>query len=130
MFIAALALSVAVSTAPTQSAYTGTEPIRVASCSLAPAAPDLSLPWGASALADSASTAISFVNEAPATVASVTFAVSDGRTTREIVDKGIFSSGVAIDHSFATPEFQSDLRDVSCSVKSVAFTDGSVWQAQ
>ena len=41
MFIASLALSAAVATAPAQAAYTGIEPIRVASCSLEPAAASL-----------------------------------------------------------------------------------------
>jgi hypothetical protein len=56
--------------------------------------------------------------------------VSDGRTTSRIVDKGTFSSGVAIDHNFITPQFQDDLGNVTCSVQAVAFTDGSTWQAQ
>jgi hypothetical protein len=60
----------------------------------------------------------------------VTFDVSDGRTTSRIVDKGTFSSGVAIDHNFITPQFQDDLSNVTCSVQAVAFTDGSTWQAQ
>jgi len=130
MFIASLALSAAVATAPVQYAYTGTSPVSVASCSLEPAAPAISFPFGPPSVSGSASTAISFENEAPATVASVTFAVTDGRTTSQIVDKGTFSSGVSIDHSFITPEFQNDVSDVTCSVQSVAFTDGSTWQAQ
>ena len=41
MFIASLALAAAFTTAPTQSAYTGIEPVRVASCSVTPAAPTI-----------------------------------------------------------------------------------------
>ena len=130
MFIASLALSAAVATAPTQYAYTGTAPVQVASCSVTPAAPTLSLPYAPASTAGAASTIISFVNQAPSAVASVTFDVSDGRTTSQIIDKGTFSSGVSIDHSFITPEFQNTAGDVTCSVKSVAFTDGSTWQAQ
>ncbi|MGC2130112.1 MAG: hypothetical protein WA629_08450 [Candidatus Aquilonibacter sp.] len=130
MFIVPLALSAAFSMAPTQSAYTGIEPVRVASCALEPAAPAIDLPYSPAVASGAASTVISFVNEAPATVASVTFDVSDGRTTSQIVDKGTFSSGVAIDHRFITPEFGNNLSGLSCSVKSVAFTDGSLWQAQ
>jgi hypothetical protein len=130
MFIAALALSAAVATAPTQTAYSGVEPIRVASCSLEPKAASLTLPYGPFGIPTGSSMAISFVNEAPATVASVTFDVSDGRTTSQIVDQGTFSSGVTIDHRFTTPQFQNDVNEVTCSVKSVAFTDGSLWQAQ
>ncbi|MGD0967663.1 MAG: hypothetical protein ABR949_05185 [Candidatus Aquilonibacter sp.] len=132
MFIAALALSAAVAATPVQYAYTGNSPVTVASCALEPAAPAFSLPYygGGSAPGGAASTAISFENEAPATVSSVTFDVSDGRTTSRIVDKGTFSSGVAIDHNFITPQFQDDLGNVTCSVQAVAFTDGSTWQAQ
>lgn len=130
MFIASLALSTAVATAPTQSAYMGIQPIRVASCSLESAVPGFALPYSPPETAGAASTTISFVNQAPAAVASVTFAVSDGRTTSQIVDKGTFSSGIAINHSFLTPEFQGDLSDVTCAVTSVAFADGSRWQAQ
>lgn len=114
----------------TQSAYTGIEPVRVASCSVTPASPALSLPFGTTEAPQVAQTAISFVNQAQGAIAAVTFNVSDGRTTSQIVDKGTFSSGVAIDHSFITPEFGNDLSDLSCSVQSVAFTDGSTWQAQ
>jgi hypothetical protein len=130
MFIASLALSAAIAAAPTQTAYTGNAPIRVASCALEAAVPGFYLPYGPFASPTGASTTISFINQAPATVASVTFAVSDGRTTDQIVDKGTFSSGVTIDHQFITPQFQDDLTDVTCSVNSVAFTDGSIWQAQ
>jgi hypothetical protein len=130
MFIASLALAAAFTTAPTQSAYTGIEPVRVASCSVTPAAPTISLPFGMAEAPQVAQTAISFVNLAPRAIAAVTFDVSDGRTTSQIVDRGTFSSGVAIDHSFTTPEFGGDLSGVSCSVASVAFTDGSIWQAQ
>ena len=130
MFIAALALAATVAAAPVQTAYTGSEPVRVASCSLTPAAPAIPMPYGPFSTPTGASTAISFVNQAPATVSAVTFVVSDGRTTSQIVDKGTFSSGIAIDHSFITPEFQNDVSNVTCSVKSVAFTDGSLWQAQ
>jgi hypothetical protein len=132
MFITALALSAAVAATPVQYAYTGTSPVTVASCALQPSAPSFSLPYygGGQTPASAGSTAISFENEAPATVSSVTFDVSDGRTTSRIVDKGTFSSGVAIDHSFITPQFQDDLSNVTCAVQAVAFTDGSSWQAQ
>ncbi|HTV93519.1 MAG TPA: hypothetical protein VMG98_12465 [Verrucomicrobiae bacterium] len=131
MFATSLALALALANAPgTQYAYTGTAPVTVASCALEPAPPALSLPYSPPSAAGEASTAISFENEAPATVASVTFDVSDGRTTSRIVDRGAFSSGVAIDHSFFTPQFQDDLGNVTCSVQAVAFTDGSTWQAQ
>jgi hypothetical protein len=130
MLITSLALTAAMAAAPTQSAYTGIQPIAVASCALEPGTPDLSLPYGLPSLSGDALIAISFMNEAPATVGSVTFDVSDGRTTSQIVDKGTFSRGVAIDHSYDTPQFQNGANDLTCSVKSVAFADGSLWQAQ
>jgi hypothetical protein len=130
MFITFLALSAAIAAAPTQSAYTGIQPVQVASCSVTAASPAISVPFGTTEAPQVAQTAISFVNQAPSAIAAVTFSVSDGRTTSQIVDKGTFSSGVAIDHSFVTPEFGNDLAGVSCSVQSVAFTDGSTWQAQ
>ncbi|HUN29730.1 MAG TPA: hypothetical protein VMV65_07970 [Alphaproteobacteria bacterium] len=130
MLFASLALSAAVATAPAQIAYSGTAPVRVASCSVTQASPALYNPFGTNGAAQAAETAISFVNQAPGAVSAVTFSVSDGRTTSRIVDKGTFSSGVAINHSFITPEFGDELGGVSCSVESVAFTDGSIWQAQ
>ncbi|MGA7572313.1 MAG: hypothetical protein WBG27_03710 [Candidatus Aquilonibacter sp.] len=130
MFFASLALSAAVATAPSQSAYTGIQPVRVASCVLEPAAPSLDLAYSPFSAQGEASTVISFVNQAPATIASVTFDVSDGRTTSRIIDKGTFSNGVAIEHSFVTPELGNDPAGLSCSVSSVAFKDGSLWQAQ
>jgi hypothetical protein len=130
MFIASLALSAAFTTMPAQYAYAGAAPVRVASCTLDSAA-SAYLPFGPFNAPSGSSTVISFVNEAPATVSSVTFNVTDGRTTSQIVDRGTFSNGVAIEnHRFTTPEFQNDTNDVSCSVTSVAFTDGSIWQAQ
>ncbi|HTU71139.1 MAG TPA: hypothetical protein VMF11_12580 [Candidatus Baltobacteraceae bacterium] len=130
MFIASLLLAAGLSPAPPQTAYTGIEPVRVASCALDAADPSIAYPFGPAVPAGVSSTAISFVNTDQRPIASVVFTVSDGRTTSRIVDKGTFSSGVEIDHSFATPEFGDDLGSVQCSVASVAFADGSIWQAQ
>ncbi|HTZ56272.1 MAG TPA: hypothetical protein VMB20_14560 [Candidatus Acidoferrum sp.] len=130
MFITSLLLSATVAVvAPTQSAYTSTDPIQIASCSVAET-PAVVLPWGGQATSGSPEAQISFVNTDSRPVSSVVFAVSDGRGTSQIVDKGTFSNGIEINHRFLTPEFAYALGDLTCKVQSVAFADGSTWQAQ
>jgi hypothetical protein len=130
MLIASLLLFAAVATAPPQTAYTGIEPVRVASCTLDVADPSIAFPFGATLPLGTSSTAISFVNEEQRPIASVVFAVSNERTTSRIVDKGTFSKGVEIDHTFTTPEFGDLSGPLRCTVQSVAFADGTTWQAQ
>ncbi|HUA08672.1 MAG TPA: hypothetical protein VMA98_05305 [Candidatus Acidoferrales bacterium] len=130
MFIASLLLSAALErTQPTQSAYTSANPIQVAACSVSQS-PLLDLPFGSGSTAGGAETAISFVNTGSAPVTSVVFAVSEGNQTTRIVDKGTFSNGITVKHTYLTPEFGYALGDVSCNVQSVAFADGTTWQAQ
>ena len=134
MFIASLALSAAVATAPAQAAYTGIEPVRVAVVrTRARRSRAIDLPYGLFNRAQRViETAISFVNDRlRPLIASVTFDVTDGRTKQPDRRQGTFSNGVAIEPSrFVTPEFGNALSDVTCTVKSVAFADGSIWQAQ
>ncbi|HTX56861.1 MAG TPA: hypothetical protein VMD47_07135 [Candidatus Acidoferrales bacterium] len=130
MFIASLLLSAALdAAAPTQSAYLSTSPVQVAACSI-DETPAVDLPFGSGLPESDPQTAISFVNTDQRPISSVVFEVSDGTHTSRIVDKGTFSTGIAINHSYATPEFGYALGGVNCKVQAVAFADGSTWQAQ
>jgi hypothetical protein len=126
MFIESLLLSAALSSP--QTAYTATAPVSVASCALN-FTPNIPQPFGAST-PGTESLSISFVNQDSKSISSVAFNVSDGNTTSRIVDKGTFSNGVQINHEYAAPQFGADVSDVTCSIQSVAFADGSTWQAQ
>jgi len=126
MIFAPLALIASLAGSPADTAYSN-QPIQVAGCSVASSAPLSNLP-GLS-VPYSSNLTIAFTNTSPKTVKSVTFAVNDGRSTSNIVDAGTFSSNVRIEHDFVTPQLIGE-SDVACSVQSVAFSDGSTWQAQ
>ncbi len=125
MFTAPLLLIAALSGAPATTAYTAVAPIAISACTLQSELPQAN--FAGLDIPTVNAVAISFVNRNEKAISSVSFDVSDGRTTNRIVDTGTFSTGTAIDHSFSTPSL-SDA--VSCSVRSVAFADGSTWQAQ
>ena len=127
---ASLLLSAALDASqPAQSAYTSVNPIQVASCSISQT-PAWESFFGYSTSAGTPETAISFVNTKQTAVTSVVFEVTEGNRSSRIVDKGNFSNGVTINHTYETPELGASLGDVSCAVQSVAFADGSTWQAQ
>jgi hypothetical protein len=68
---------------------------------------------------------IAFVNTANVPATSVTFVVQSGNQTRTIVDKGTFSAGTRIVHTFdESPEFADA---TSVRVQSVTFADGNTW---
>ncbi|HTJ24970.1 MAG TPA: hypothetical protein VMA36_02295 [Candidatus Limnocylindria bacterium] len=69
---------------------------------------------------------ISFVNTANVPAKSVEFAVRAGKHTCLIVDKGTFSPGTRITHTFLqSPELENAS---SVSIRKVTFADGSSWQ--
>jgi hypothetical protein len=69
--------------------------------------------------------AIAFVNTANVPATSVTFVVQSGHQTRTIVDKGTFSTGTRIVHTF---DENRDFADpTSVRVQSVTFADGNTW---
>ena len=70
---------------------------------------------------------ISFVNTGNEPISSVAFAVNQDGKTSTILDRGTFSPGVAISH-YWRGDREAD--DVSCSVNSVLFADGSSWTNQ
>jgi hypothetical protein len=115
---------VAALTAQQNTAYASTSPIQVAACDASVASttaagfPGISVPAASSV-------SIAFVNQNQKTVKSVTFNVNGA----SVVDAGTFSPGVTIKHEFVSPQLLGD-SDATCSVQSVAFADGSVWQAQ
>ncbi len=69
---------------------------------------------------------IRFVNNGPTPISSVAFDVSEDGKKTTIVDRGTFSPGVAIAHTFRG-EMYGD--EASCNVASVLFADGSAWMA-
>lgn len=110
-----------------QTAYTSQNPINVASCSVQPVTAPVPFSNG---IPTSGSLSISFQNQNEEPVTSVAFNVSDGSTTQKIVETGTFSKGVTIEKNEDAPAFIADYGAVNCTVASVAFADGSVWQAQ
>jgi hypothetical protein len=128
MLIAPLMLAAVTATQPfAQTAYSGTQPVQVASCDLMPGPVTGDYYFSGMHLPGGAAIRVSFVNRASQPIASVNFAVSDGTLTQQIVDTGTFSRGVTIDHTFTAVAFSGP---VNCAVRSVAFADGSTWQAQ
>jgi hypothetical protein len=57
----------------------------------------------------------------------VTFLVSNGHDTQSIVDKGIFSPGVQIKHTFPIANALGEFSDATCEVAQVDFADRSAW---
>ncbi|HTV91239.1 MAG TPA: hypothetical protein VMG98_00835 [Verrucomicrobiae bacterium] len=69
---------------------------------------------------------IRFVNGGTTPVSSVSFAVTEDGKTSTILDRGTFSPGVTISHTFRNEPFAFE---ASCRVQSVLFADGSAWMA-
>ncbi|MGA8841925.1 MAG: hypothetical protein WB491_15660 [Candidatus Aquilonibacter sp.] len=69
---------------------------------------------------------VRFVNTGTTPVSSVAFAVDEDGTTSTIQDRGTFSPGVTISHTFRAPTYTYG---ASCKVASVLFADGSAWMA-
>ena len=81
--------------------------------------------YGIEFIPQSGEATISFVNTGNVPAKSVEFAVRSGHRTHIIVDKGTFSPGVKIVHTFNEgPPFP---RSSSVEVRSVTFADGSTW---
>jgi hypothetical protein len=74
---------------------------------------------------DSSDVTIAFVNTANVAATSVEFTIRSGKRTKVVVDKGTFSPGTRIVHTFsAAPEFDDTS---SVHVRAVTFADGSSW---
>ena len=77
---------------------------------------------------------IEFTNESSATADLVNFAVDSNGSRFVIRDVGTFSPGVSIKHMFRNGAGQAFVLpaliapNVTCSVQSVRFTDGTVWR--
>jgi hypothetical protein len=69
---------------------------------------------------------VKFSNTTNKQISAVTFDVTDGNQTKQVVDAGKFSPGILIAHSLELPVSDSD--DISCRVSSIAFSDGSTWR--
>jgi hypothetical protein len=70
---------------------------------------------------------ISFVDTAPVAATKVVFAVRSGGHTCFIVDKGTFSPGTRITHSF--PRSAELDNASSIEVRKVTFADGTTWES-
>jgi hypothetical protein len=128
MFITAVAVITATVQPTVAQAQTADAPVRIASCSVAPAYEmtsfgDRDVP----ASSGGASVWIALENRSSATVTDVTLLLErpDGATT--ITDSGQFSSGASIRHRLGPfVNLQGD--ETACSLYSVRFDDGTVWQ--
>ena len=109
--------------------YTSARPVDVKSCALEPDPTTLTNEFAIRA-SGAEWVSISFVNEGPKPVASISFDVTDGQRTSRIVDTGTFSSGVAINHQLDAPGFPNANSSVRCTLESVSFADGTAWQAR
>ena len=124
MFIPTLFLASALEATPPAVGYASMQPVRISSCALR-SDPTTLTNLFAVRYSGADSVEISFTNEDVKPITSVAIDVSDGSLTRRVEDHGTFSSGVQIDHRFAAHEFA--LGDVTCSVQSVAYADGTSW---
>jgi hypothetical protein len=68
---------------------------------------------------------IAFLNTANVPATSVTFVVQSGSQTQILVDKGTFSPGTRIVHTFDESPFFADTTSVR--VQGVTFADGNTW---
>lgn len=127
--LAALAADLAApASAQTQAAFTN-DPIAIQGFSA-----DSDFPPLGSAVRDgidirpnSSDVTISFINTASIPAKSVEFTIRSGNRTKVIVDKGTFSPGTRIVHTFtAAPEFDDTS---SVHVEAVTFADGSTWSS-
>jgi hypothetical protein len=126
MLVAPLLLASTLVAQSSTQAYSSTVPVQVSACELSPSPVAVDAFDGIRA-PGAGSLRVAFVNRSAKTISSVQFAVSDGQATANVVDAGTFSRDITIDHTFIAPALSSD---VSCSVQSIAFADGTTWQAQ
>lgn len=102
--------------------FTAAPPVRVVSCSIL--TPTV-IPTGADAgtmTVGGYGLQVRFMDMQVMPVSRVTFRLSDGSS---VVDAGIFSSDVLIDHVLSLPQTQAD----TCSVASVTLANGETWTA-
>ena len=109
--------------------YTSARPVDVKSCALEPDPTTLTNEFAIRA-SGAEWVSISFVNEDSKPVTSVSFDVTDGHKTSRLVDRGTFSSGVAINHLFDARQFPNANSSVTCTLDSVSFADGTEWEAK
>lgn len=129
LFITAVAaITATVQPIAAQAQPTADAPVQIASCSVAPAYEmtsfgDRDVP-GSSA---GASVWIALENRSPGTVTDVTLLLErpDGAVT--ITDSGQFASGVPIRRRLG-PFVNLEGNETACSLYSVRFDDGTVWQ--
>jgi hypothetical protein len=101
-----------------------TNPVAVSNCSVSAEAASISS--GDSPLYEVIGSLlqIRFVNNGATPISSVAFAVTEDGKTSTILDRGTFSPGVTISHSFRAPTYTYG---ATCRVESVLFADGSAW---
>lgn len=78
---------------------------------------------------DSGYITLKFVNTRKVAATRVTFSASNGRYMQNIVDKGTFSSGVQINHTFAIISGLSELSSANWKVAEVDFADSTAWHS-
>ena len=70
---------------------------------------------------------VAFINTNAVKATSVTFAVTDGGRSQDIVDRGTFAQGTTIEHSFREYDTSAG-HNAKCTVSKVDFADGSSWR--
>jgi hypothetical protein len=104
------------------------DPIRIARVADDPSASTRLFDWGSAGLTIGTDdyTTVSFVNDGELQATSVAFAVTSGKTTQIIVDRGVFSPGATITHDLkGTSLFEGT---PAIDVEQVTFADGTVWK--
>jgi hypothetical protein len=70
---------------------------------------------------------VKFVNKSNVPATAVTFSLRDGTYSQSIVDKGIFSPGTQIKHTFGIDAGLDPFPNATVNVAEVDFADGSAW---
>jgi hypothetical protein len=109
---------------PQSVAFTNS-PVSVVACDYS-SVPSLTTPFTDGYAPAFGNLQISFVNGAPVAATDVRFAVTQEGRTQIVEDRGTFSSGTTIDHTFS-PVDPAAQGIADCQVQAVSFADGSSW---
>jgi hypothetical protein len=71
---------------------------------------------------------ITFVNTGNVNASAVTFVVTAGKATERIVDRGSFSPGTRIVHTYTADDGIAALPDAQVRVAGIDFADGTSWR--
>jgi hypothetical protein len=112
-------------------AYSTSSPVSITSFSIVDSSNVLG--WGTGDFAEPArfitnDVTLKFVNKSDQPATLVKFTLDNGQYSQNIQDKGTFSPGVQIEHSFTLRGRMGSVSDAISRVEEVDFADGSVWR--